>query len=133
MAFGRNQAFGRDQAFGRIMVFGRILAIGDHILAFGRIVTFGRNLVFGASSLKQAALGLAPALGVAPTSASEIINAAAFYYLFITSSMLHVCSFVREMIMCWWLALARKNMWWWIASFGDSYHGNVLQHAKQIF
>ena len=34
---------------------------------------------------------------------------------------------------CWWLVLARKNMWWWIALFGDSYHGDVLQHAKQIF
>ena len=35
--------------------------------------------------------------------------------------------------MCWRLALARKNMWWWIASFGESYNGDVLQHAKQIF
>ena len=35
--------------------------------------------------------------------------------------------------MCWWLALARKKMWRWIASFGESYHGDVLQFAKQIF
>jgi hypothetical protein len=45
---------------------------------------------------------------------------------------LHVCSFVREK-MCWWLALAKKNMQWWIPSFGDSYHGDTLQYAKQIF
>jgi hypothetical protein len=31
----------------------------------------------------------------------------------------------------WWLALARKNMSWWIASFGDSYHADVSQYAKQ--
>jgi hypothetical protein len=135
LAFGRILAIGRIVAAGCIVAFGRILAIGRNILAighnifaigdcnlaFGRVVTFGCNLVFGTLSLKQAALG------VAPTSASEIINAAAFYYLFIASSTLHVCSFVRE------LALARKNMWWWIVSFGDSYHGDVLQHAKQIF
>ena len=34
--------------------------------------------------------------------------------------------------MCWWLALARKKMWRWIASFGESYHGDVLQFAKQL-
>ena len=112
-------------AFGCIIAFGRILAIGRN-MAFGLIVTFGRNLVFCASSCKQAALG------VAPTSASEIINAAAFYYLF-TASSLHVRSFVREKMMCWWLAHARKNMWWWIASFGESYNDDVLQLAKQLF
>ena len=119
-------AFGCIVAFGRILAIGRnILAIGDCNLAFGGIVTFGRNfLVFGASSRKQASHG------VASTSASEIINAAAFYF---TASSLHVRSFVREKMICWWLALARKNMWWWIASFGDSYHGDILQHAKQIF
>ncbi len=36
-------------------------------------------------------------------------------------------------MMWWWLALARKKMWWWIAYFGESYHGDVLQYAKQIF
>ena len=35
--------------------------------------------------------------------------------------------------MCWWLALARKKMWLWIASFGESYNGDVLQLAEQIF
>jgi hypothetical protein len=39
---------------------------------------------------------------------------------------------VREK-MCWWLAVARKKMWWWIVSFVDSYHGEALQFAKQIF
>ena len=24
-------------------------------------------------------------------------------------------------------------MWWWIASFGESYNGDVLQYAKQLF
>ncbi len=31
--------------------------------------------------------------------------------------------------MCWWLTRARKKMWWWIASFGYSYHDNVLQYC----
>ena len=35
--------------------------------------------------------------------------------------------------MCWWLALAKKNMWLWIASFGESYNGDVLQLAEQLF
>jgi len=38
--------------------------------------------------------------------------------------------------MCWWLAVVREKMWWWIASFGYSFlfsRANVLQHAKQIF
>jgi hypothetical protein len=35
--------------------------------------------------------------------------------------------------MLWWLALAKKKMWRWIASFGDSYHGDVLQFEKQLF
>jgi hypothetical protein len=41
-------------------------------------------------------------------------------------------SFVREM-MWWWLALAKKKMCWWIASFGDSYHGDKLQFTEQSF
>ena len=45
---------------------------------------------------------------------------------------LHVYSLVRDK-MLWWLALARKMMWWCIASFGDSYHGDVLQFTKQLF
>ena len=32
-----------------------------------------------------------------------------------------------------WLALARKKMRRWIASFGESYHGDVLQFAKKLF
>jgi hypothetical protein len=35
--------------------------------------------------------------------------------------------------MCWWLALAKKKMWLWIASFGESYNGDVLQYTKQLF
>ncbi len=30
-------------------------------------------------------------------------------------------------------ALARKKMWLWIASFGESYNSDVLQLAEQIF
>ncbi len=33
---------------------------------------------------------------------------------------------VREK-MCWWLALAKKKMWLWIASFGKSYNGDVCK------
>ena len=34
----------------------------------------------------------------------------------------------------WWLALARKNnMVWRILSFGNSYYGDTLQYAKQIY
>jgi hypothetical protein len=35
--------------------------------------------------------------------------------------------------MCWWLALAKKKMWLWIASFGNPYNGDVLHIAKQLF
>jgi hypothetical protein len=35
--------------------------------------------------------------------------------------------------MCWWLAIAKKKMWLWIVSFGESYNGDVLQLAEQIF
>jgi hypothetical protein len=62
-------------------------------------------------------------------SASKIINAATAYY---APSLLHVRTFVREK-MCWWLALAKKKMWLWIASFGESYNGDVLQLAEQLF
>jgi hypothetical protein len=76
--------------------------------------------------LKQAA-----ALGVATlqSSATEIVDVAFYYF---ASSSLHVCLLVREK-MCWWLTLARKKMWRWIASFGESYHGDMLQFAKQLF
>jgi hypothetical protein len=63
------------------------------------------------------------------TSATEMDDVA--FYNFASSS-LHVYSLVREK-MLWWLALARKMMWRCIASFGDSYHGDVLQFAKQLF
>jgi hypothetical protein len=36
-------------------------------------------------------------------------------------------------MMCWWLALEKKKMWLWIASSGESYDGDVLQLAKQLF
>jgi hypothetical protein len=29
--------------------------------------------------------------------------------------------------------LVREKMWWWIASFGKSYNGEVLQYTKQLF
>jgi len=60
-------------------------------------------------------------------SATEIVDVAFYYF---ASSSLHVCLLVREK-MCWWLALARKKMWRWIASFGESYHGDVLQFAGE--
>jgi hypothetical protein len=63
-------------------------------------------------------------------SASDIVNAATAFY---AASSLHTCSFVREMIMCWWLTLAKKKMWLWIASFGKFYNGDMLHFAKQLF
>jgi hypothetical protein len=42
-----------------------------------------------------------------------------------------VHSLVREK-MWWWLALARKKLCW-LASFGESYNGDVLQYAKHLF
>jgi hypothetical protein len=75
--------------------------------------------------LKQAA-----ALGVATLRSSDTKTAASIYYL-ITSSF-HVHLLVREK-MWWWFALARKKLCWWLASFGKSYHSDVLQHAKHIF
>ena len=35
--------------------------------------------------------------------------------------------------MCWWLALVRKKMWRWIASFGKSYHGDVYNLQNHFF
>ncbi len=35
--------------------------------------------------------------------------------------------------MCCWFALVKKKMKLWIASFGESYNGDVLQLAKQLF
>jgi hypothetical protein len=75
--------------------------------------------------LKQAA-----ALGVATLQSSANETAASTYYF--TVSSFHVHLIVREK-MCWWLALAKKKMWLWIASFGESYNGDVLQLSKQLF
>jgi len=74
--------------------------------------------------LKQAA-----ALGVATLRSSAIENEALTYYF--TASSLHMHSLVSEK-MWWWLALARKKMWLWIASFGESYNGDVLQLATVL-
>jgi hypothetical protein len=54
----------------------------------------------------------------------------AFYNF--ASSSLHVYLLMREK-MLWWLALARKKMWRWITSFGESHQDDVLQFAKQLF
>jgi hypothetical protein len=40
---------------------------------------------------------------------------------------------MREKMICWWLALSKKKMWHWIASFGKSYNSDVLQLAEQLF
>jgi hypothetical protein len=76
--------------------------------------------------LKQAG-----ALGVATlqSSATEIVNVAFYYF---ASSSLHVYSLVKEM-MLWWLALAKKKMWRWIASFGESYHDDVYSLQKNYY
>jgi hypothetical protein len=63
------------------------------------------------------------------TSATKMDDMA--FYNFASSSF-HVYSLQRKKVLCW-LAFARKKMWRCIASFGDSYHGDVLQFAKQIF
>jgi hypothetical protein len=55
------------------------------------------------------------------TSPTKIADVTFYYF---ASSSLHVCLLMREK-MCWWLALARKKMWLWITSFGDSYHGDA--------
>ncbi len=62
-------------------------------------------------------------------SASEFVNTATAYY---AASSLHVRTFARKKI-CWWLALAKKKMWLWIASFDNPYYGDVLQLAEQLF
>jgi hypothetical protein len=62
-------------------------------------------------------------------SASEIVNATTAYY---AASSLHVRTFLREK-MCWWLAITKKKMRLWIASFVKSYNGDVSQLAEQIF
>jgi hypothetical protein len=63
------------------------------------------------------------------SSATKITNVAIYYHC--AASLLHAYLLVREM--CWWLTLAKKKMWLWIASFGDPYNGDVLQYTKQLF
>jgi hypothetical protein len=79
-----------------------------------------------AAACKQAAHGVATML----TSANGIASMATFY--FCTTSSLHLSINVREK-MWWWLADEKKKIWWCIASFGDSYHDDVLQFAKELF
>ena len=74
---------------------------------------------------KQATHGVV----AAKSSANKIFNAATAFY---AASLLHVHTFVREK-MCWWLALAKKKMWLWIASFVNPYNGDVLHFTKQLF
>ncbi len=63
-------------------------------------------------------------------SVTKITKVTITYYC--AASLLHVYLLMREK-MWWWLALGRKKMWWRIATFGKSYHGDVLQYAKQLF
>jgi hypothetical protein len=67
------------------------------------------------------------ACGVA-TARSSTTETAASTYNFTASSH----SLVRKK-MWWWLALARNKMLLWLASFGESYNGDVLQYTKQLF
>ena len=60
--------------------------------------------------------------------ASKIVNSTTAYY---AASLLHVCTFVLEK-MCWRLVLAMKKIWLWVASFGESYNGDMLHFAKQL-
>jgi hypothetical protein len=75
---------------------------------------------------KQAAHRVATIL----TRANEIASMATLYFR--AASSLHGGINVRER-MWWWLAVVRKKMWWRFASFGKFYHGDVLQHVKQLF
>jgi hypothetical protein len=61
------------------------------------------------------------------SSSTKIVDVAFYYFAF---SMLHMYLLVREKMLRW-LAFARKKMRQWIASFGESYHGDMLQFAKQ--
>jgi hypothetical protein len=63
------------------------------------------------------------------SSTTKIANRDSTYCF--TASLLHVHLLMREK-MCWWLAFARKKVWRLIASFGKSYHNDVLQYAKQL-
>jgi hypothetical protein len=113
-----------------------VIGLGDLCITslVGLLASSTRQLIGGfviAAKTISRRLKQAAALGVATlqSSATEIVDVAFYYF---ASSSLHVCLLVREK-MCWWLTLARKKMWRWIASFGESYHGDMLQFAKQLF
>ncbi len=107
----------RKQATRRVAAFFAALHDCDHLTAAAATAT---------QWLKHIASHKVVALRI---SASGIVNAATLFY---AASPLHVLLFMREK-MCGWLALAKKKMWLWIASFGDSYDGVVLQLANQLF
>jgi hypothetical protein len=111
----------------RLISFISLIGSLTHRLFCERLATAVNKATKLTWRLKQAA-----ALGVATfrLSANKIANATISYYYAVTS--LHMHSLVREK-MWWWLTLARKKMWRWIASFGESYNGDVLQYAKQLF
>ena len=73
----------------------------------------------------------AAARGVATTRTSATGIADAAIMLAASSSRFYLIA--REKMMFCLLALYRKNMWWWICSFGNSYYGDALQYSKQIF
>jgi hypothetical protein len=60
------------------------------------------------------------------TSATKIASEAILYYS--DASSHHVYSLMREK-MWWWLALARKKMLRWIASYGYSNHNDVFKYC----
>jgi hypothetical protein len=62
------------------------------------------------------------------TKIAHTVSTSIYYF---TASLRHFYSIVKEKMMCWWLAFARKIMWWWICSFGNPYYGDALQYAKQ--
>ena len=64
------------------------------------------------------------------SSTTKTANVDSTYYL--TALSLHMHLLVKEK-MWWWHALARENMWLWIASFGKSYHDDVLQQQNNYF
>ena len=63
------------------------------------------------------------------TSATGIADAA----IMLAASSSRFYLIAREKMMFCLLAHYRKNMCWWICSFGNSYYGDALQYSKQIF
>jgi len=109
----------------RLISFISLIGSSTHRLFYDRLATAINEATKITWRLKQAA-----ALGVATLQSSATETAALTYYF--TALSLHMHSLMREK-MWWLLALARKKMWLWIAFFGKSYNGDVLQHAKQPF